>query len=201
MPDEGQKPAGSEPFLEVGTSESGGKNSAIFVITIILAILFSGFLLFDKYYTNSQAADRSKTLANLLAEINSKKNQEIESKAENVTSSLSILSTAKGSKYLFRAFIDELTAKITNDSKLNNLSIDSEGRVTMDGQSGSYRSVADLALALESSKKLKNVSISGMSQAEENGEIVVTFSMSAEISDWKGATERMTGSGEGGTSE
>lgn len=201
MPDEGPRQAKDEPFLEVGTSESGGKSSGIFVITIMLSILFVGFLLFYKFYTNSVATDKEKTLTNLLAEIESKKNQEIENKADSVNFALSTLSTASSSRYLFRAFIDDLIAKITNDTKLNNLSIDSEGRVTMDGESGSYRSVADLALALESSKKLKDVSISGMSQAEENGKMIVIFSMSGQISDWKAAAKSSTETGEGGESE
>jgi len=199
MPDEEVHKAGAEPFLEIDAPESGSRTARlIFILTIVLVILIVGFLVFYKYYTASQAADKKQALQNLQTEINSKKNKETQDRAAQVNSATQILSTASKSKYLFKAFVDELIKKITNDTKLNNLSIDSSGRVAMDGQSGSYRSVADLALALKSSNKLKNIQIMGLTQSNESGTVVVSFSMAAQISDWKSApaAEAQTSGGE-----
>lgn len=202
MPDEGQKPESTEPFLEVGTPESGsGTASLVFILTIIFTVLVAGFLVFYKFYTDSQAKDRLQTLENLQTEIYSKKNQEVEVKAKEVNSSITIISAATRSKYLFKSFIDELTQKITNDTKLNNLTINDSGKVTMDGESASYRSVADLSVALQSSSKIKNVEITGLSQSAAEGETIVSFSITAEIADWNGTTSESETSSETGGGE
>jgi len=193
MPDEEVHKEGTEPFLEINTPQGGSRTAGmVFILTIISVILIVGFLVFYKYHTDSQATDKEQALQNLQTELNSKKNKKIEDQAAQVNSTVQILSTASKSKYLFKAFIDELVKKITNDTKLNNLSIDSSGKVTMDGQSGSYRSVADLALALKSGSKLKNIQITGLTQSTENGAAVVSFSMIADISDWKSASTTET---------
>jgi hypothetical protein len=192
MPDDqDHRPQTPEPFLEINTSEggSGGKSSIFFVLTIILVIVFTGFLVFYKYQTDSQAKDKLSAFENLQSEISSKKNSVIENKANQLNSAAKIISTASRSKYLFKALMDEISKKITNDSKLDNLTIDNVGNVTMDGKSGSYRSVADLAVALKSSKKLSDIQISGLSMSSDSGKNTVTFSISAKIKDWKGASD------------
>jgi len=200
MPDEeSQKPR--EPFLEMNTP--GGKKSAggtLFTLVALFVILATGFLVFEKYHTASQAADKAGALQNLIDQLGNSKNKTVEDRANGINSALQILSTASKSKYLFRGFIDELVAKMTSDTKLNNLSIDDLGKVTMDGESGSYRSVADLAVALGSAKKLKDVQITGLSESSENGKTVVTFSMTGQISDWK-TTATSAAATKGGISE
>jgi len=188
MPDDRGFEAGdSEPLLEINTPNTGGgsKTSMIFVLIIVFVLLISGFLVFYKYFTFSQAADKQRSFDSLLTEIGNKKNAEIEDKANQLNSAVKIISTASKSKYLFKSFIDEMTTKITNDTKLDNLAIDNFGHITIDGQSGSYRSVADLAVALGTSKKLENVQIAGLATASESGTSIVSFSITADIKDWK----------------
>ncbi len=197
MPDEDQR--ANEPILEVGISEGGNKGaSVLLVVSIIVTVLFTGFLVFWSYRLNSIAKDRAAALLSLQEELKSKQNTEIENKAASISSAVSILSTASKSKYLFRVFIDDLTKKITNDTKLNSLSIDDSGKVSIDGESASYRSVADLTVALQTSEKLKDISITGLSQSSSNdnekSQGKVIFSISAKILDWKLAiAEAQTG--------
>jgi len=54
----------------------------------------------------------------------------------------------------------------------------------MDGESKGYRSVADLALALESSSKLNNIEITGLSLSTDGENSQVNFSISANLVDW-----------------
>jgi len=188
MPDDQEHRAqASEPFLEINTpdSDGGGKSSIIFILIIILVFLITGFLVFYSYQTASQAEDKLAAFENLQSEISSKKNSQIESKATQLNSAAKIITSASKSKYLFKIFMDELSKKITTDTDLENLNIDASGNVTFDGKSSSYRSVADLGVALKSWDKLSDIQISGLSMASEDGKNSVTFSITAKIKDWK----------------
>jgi len=187
MPDEQQA---QEPILEMGEPDKGGGAArTLLILTIIATILFVGFLVIWHYRLLSVASNENAAFSALQEQLNNPANKKIEDKANSVSSSVLVLSNASKSKYLFRAFIDQLDTKITNDTKLNSLSIDNSGKVSLDGESASYRSVADLAVALQTSDKLKDVTISGLSQssANESGnkQNLVTFSISAMIKDWK----------------
>jgi len=188
MPEEMRHSAqAEEPFLEINTSEEegGGTPTLVFVVTIILLVLVTGFFVFYKTRTDSQVKDKQQALNGVLDQLNSTSNKTIETKADNLNSAVQIISTASKTKYSFKGFVDELTKKITNDTKLNSVAVTDTGVVTFDGISGSFRSVADLALALKSSPKLTNVEIIGLTRSTNSGEAQVAFSMSAEIKDWK----------------
>jgi len=175
-----------EPFLEINTSEKNGSSlsSMIMTITLILIIVVTGFFVFYKFQTDSVAKDKEQSLLNVVTELKSAENLAVEKKVDNINSALGILTIASKSKYSFNEFIVELTKKITNDTRLNSLSISDSGVLAMDGVSSSYRNVADLAVSLESSEKLENVQISGLTETLEQDD-KVSFSMTADIKDWK----------------
>jgi hypothetical protein len=176
-----------EPFLEINTNEKNGSyfSGSVMIITLILIIVITGFFVFYKFRTDSIAKDKEQYLLNILTELNVEENSAIEKKVANINSALEILTIASKSKYSFNDFIVELTKKITNDTKLNSLSISDSGVLTMDGVSSTYRNVADLAVSLESSEKLENVQISGLTGNLEEQDNQVSFSMTADIKDWK----------------
>jgi len=187
MFDENPRTAHSEePFLEINTHEDeGGSSTLIFIFSIIIIIIVSGFFVYYKYRTQSQALDRQQALESTLNQLNSNNNEAVEETARNINQATTILSTAARSKFLFDAFITDLAHKITNDSKLNSLAISETGDLTIDGVGGSYRSVADLAISLQSSPKLDNIQIAGLSESTDGGTSQVTFSMTGKIKDWK----------------
>ena len=185
MPDEVRNAGHEEPFLEFDTpGERSGSYTLSYILVIIVSVVVCGFLVYYKFHTDSLAADKSSSLDSFISTLESKNNSETEKKVNDINSAIRILSTEKKSKYLFKIFIDELKKKITNDIKLNNLSIDSQGIVVMDGESNGYRSVADLALALESSSKLDNIEITGLSLSTDGESSQVNFSISANLVDW-----------------
>lgn len=195
MPDE----QAQEPILEIGAMEKGGgAASAFFVLTFVITLLFVGFLIVWHYHLSSVANNKKAAFSALQEQLNDKSNKQIKDRANSATMAIQILSNASKSRYLFRAFIDQLDSKITNDTKLNSLSIDSAGKVSLDGESASYRSVADLAVALSTSDKLTDVVVSNLSQSSGlstttsgNSQTAspVTFSISAKIKDWKVSAE------------
>lgn len=207
MPDEVRNAGHKEPFLEIDTpGERSGSYTLSYILVIIVSVVVCGFLVYYKFHTDSLAADKSSSLDSFISTLESKNNSETEKKVNDINSAIRILSTEKKSKYLFKIFIDELKKKITNDIKLNNLSIDSQGIVVMDGESGSYRSVADLALALETSKELANVEIVALSLSSGEETNLVNFSISASLVNWKVSssvadTESTSFDGSGGINE
>ncbi|MCX6810197.1 MAG: PilN domain-containing protein [Candidatus Berkelbacteria bacterium] len=198
-----------EPFLEINTNEEegGGPATFVFVISIILSVVITGFFIFYKYRTDSQVNDKQQALNSVLDQLHTPENMAIESKANDLNSSLRIINIASKTKYSFKGFMDELVKKITNDTKLNSLAISDAGFVTMDGRSSSYRSVADLAVALKSSSKLKDIEITGLTKGTESAKTSsVIFSMKAQIKDWDVASASSdststSSSGTGGSSE
>ncbi|MEI8060722.1 MAG: PilN domain-containing protein [Candidatus Berkelbacteria bacterium] len=179
-----------EPFLEINTSEDegGGAANIVFVSSIILVVLITGFFIFYKYRTDSEVKDKQQALNSVMDQINSSENKAITVKAQNLNSALGILTVASKSKYSFKTFIDALKTKITKDTKLNSISISDAGLVSMDGITTNFRSVADLAVALGASPKLKNVQIVGLTKSDDESSSLVGFSMTAEIKDWSTAS-------------
>ena len=179
------RPAVEEPFLQMDSTEGrGGLSSTILIVLIIASLLFVGFLVFYKYSLISQAAEKESTLNNLMSELNSPDNEATILKARSIDSAVNIIRTASKTKYSFKGFIDDLKKKITTDVKLNNLSIDETGLVTIDGQSSNYRSVADLAVAIDSSDKIEDVNITSLTMDPNATPVVAVFSITAKISDW-----------------
>jgi hypothetical protein len=185
MPDEVRNTGPEEPFLEINTPrEHSGFYALGYILVIIISVFVCGFLVYHKFHTDSLVTDKESALEGFILTLQSKNNSEVEKKVNDINSAVRILSAEKKSKYLFKIFIDEFKTKITNDTKLNNLSIDNQGTVSMDGESKSYRSVADLALALKSSSKLGDVQIAGLSLSTDGGVSQVNFSLSANLVDW-----------------
>lgn len=197
MPDEmGNVARPNEPLLEINTEGEGGDGAStiVFILTIVLLLLVNGFFIYYKFSLDSSVSDKTQALGNVVDQLHSSNNKKIESKADSVNSAVKIMTTASKTKYSFKTFMDELTKKITNDTKLNSLAVSESGLVSVDGQSKSYRSVADLALALKSSPKLTAIEISGLTQGTEAN--LINFSLTAQIKDWKVASSSAaTGTG------
>lgn len=176
-----------EPLLKIETpaSEGGGKSMFFIIIAMVLAILFFVIFIFYRYNTAAQVSDKTAALTELSDQLKSKENRAIENRVSSINSAVNVVKKASKSKYQFYAFMNELAGKTTNDVKINNLTIDKNGAVTIDGKSKSYRAAADLAMALKSSSKIKNVQITGLSETVENNSALVSFTLTAEIADWK----------------
>ena len=202
MPDEVKKTDHEESFLDIDTpDERSGSFVLSYVLVIIVSVIACGFLIYYKFHTDSLAADKSATLQSLITTLESKNNAETEKKVNNINSAIKILSAEKKTKFLFKIFIDELKTKITNDVKLNNLSIDNQGVAVLDGESNNYRSVADLATSLESSSGITDVEINSLSLSPDDSEARVIFSITADLKDWGSQNDSVEDEADQETSE
>jgi len=107
---------------------------------------------------------------------------DIEKKANDFKLSVEQLKIAYTEKYDFSAFTAELYKKITNDVTLESLAITADGSVSMSGNTKSYRSVADLMVALKSWDNLQDIELlsSAINETEDGG-VITVFSLSAKI--------------------
>ncbi|MCL5410320.1 MAG: PilN domain-containing protein [Patescibacteria group bacterium] len=104
-----------------------------------------------------------------------------EKKAADFKASVTQLKSAYLDKYNFSTFTTEFYKKVTNDVKLTNMAITSDGTLSISGTTKSYRSVADLMVAMKSWDNLQNVELLTVATSEDQGALETTFSISAKI--------------------
>lgn len=105
-----------------------------------------------------------------------------EKKANEFKQSVNQLKSAYAEKYDFTLFTTEFYKKLTNDVKLTNMAISADGTLSIAGKTKSYRSVADLMVAMKSWDTLTDVDLLSSAMNEtEGGAVEAIFSISAKI--------------------
>ncbi|MFA7253405.1 MAG: PilN domain-containing protein [Patescibacteria group bacterium] len=151
------------------------------IIALIATILF-GLM---QYSSNQRLNTKKGELEQVVSDINSRFSG-VESQATSFKSAVAGLAKAEKDRYEVEPFLKELYTKISKNVVIRNLSINSDGRISIDGNTDSYRSVADQMVTLKewkSGKKniLKNVELKGVSENINSGTPIVQFSLSAQI--------------------
>ena len=105
-----------------------------------------------------------------------------EKKANEFKQSVNQLKAAYAGKYDFTLFTKEFYKKITNDVKLTNMAVSTDGTLSIAGKTKSYRFVADLMVAMKSWDTLTDVDLLSSAMNEtEGGAVEAIFSISAKI--------------------
>lgn len=127
-------------------------------------------------------ADKTSEKDSLTQQITSPGSMDIEQKAQDFKSSVAQLKKAYADKYSYTQFLSDFNKKITNDAKLSNIAITSDGVLNINGTTKSYRSVADLMVALKSWDTLNSVELlSVANNTTEGGKVETIFAISAKI--------------------
>lgn len=113
----------------------------------------------------------------------------VEKDALDFKSSVEVLTKAYKDRFSMAKFLPELYTKITNDTQIQGLSVDSKGSVSITGTTKNYRTTADLYMALNSWSKLTGVEIGSvtLSSDEEGGNTKAVFSITATLNKAKTA--------------
>lgn len=106
---------------------------------------------------------------------------DVEKKANDFKSAVSQLKAAYSEKFSMSTFNADFNKKITNDVKLTNLAVTAEGNLSISGTTKSYRSVADLMVALKDWDTLSNVELLSAATDVSEGAATTSFSISAKI--------------------
>lgn len=154
-------------------------------LTAILAI--SGGILF--WLLSKSAGDalseKKSERDEVIAQINSPSLADVEQKASVFKSAVTNLAAVKNNQFLMSDFLTELYARVITNAVISNLSVTTDGKLSMDGRIDSYRAVADQILAVKEWKNendvpyLKNVQLVTSSQAvnQKTKKIEVSFAI------------------------
>jgi len=159
----------------------------------ILATLF--FWWMNKNETDA-LADKKAEKDSLIQQISSPGSIEIENKALDFKSSVSQLKRAYAEKYSYSQFLTGLNTKLTNDVKLNNIAV-TDGTLNLTGTTTSYRSVADLMMALKSWDTLENIELLSVANNLSDNKTETVFAISAKLNKDKQKTASVTAASSG----
>lgn len=184
-------------LIPMGTGS--GFNFGVFLayLVMILALLATAYFWWIGRNTVDVVAEKELKLQSIEQQIKAPAMAATEKEANEFKTSVSVLSQAKKDRYSMSEFLQTLYTKITNDVKITSLSVSSDGNISIAGSTKSYRTTADLVMALKSWSALTDVDLG--SAAVEMGTESGTkprniFSISAKLNK-KPATTVSTTSG------
>ena len=154
---------------------------AIAWLIALLAILATMYFWWLSKNISDVMADKQTKLDAIDAQIKSPALVKAEKDANDFKTSVSILSKAKTDRFSVTTFLPDFYSKITKDVQISSLSLTSDGKISIAGTTKSYRTTADLTMALKSWTQLSDVQIQSvsMSAPEGGGNPKATFSISA----------------------
>ena len=177
---------------------------AILWVAAIFSVLGTLFLWWTNNDTKTSLKEKESQKNSIVSEMVSPTYTDVEKKASSFKSAVSALSAAAEERYSMDQFLKTFYTKITNDATVTSISVTQDGSLNITGQTKSYRSVAELLVALSSWKVLKEIDLTSVSMATgdqaANG---ASFSISAKVDKTAGSTVESTSDNlsSGGTSE
>lgn len=191
-------PAAAQPKANLNTSEKSTdfaqfvdhpslNVSVVLTWTVaIFSIVATLFFWWMNRNLNDALTEKLAEKDTILSQISSK--SDIEKKANDFKLSVNQLKIAYSDKYNFTTFTTGLYQKITTDVVIDNISISNDGHCSISGTTKTYRSVADLMVALKSWDHLKDVELTSNAASSTDGVVSIAFSISAKIDKTKQKT-------------
>lgn len=138
--------------------------SGIFVwIGFFLSLLFIIFIFLSNSSLKNEIESKENEKAQALSTLNLPENQKVVSDVLGAKSVISVLSQISMEQDTKQKVLENLYGYITKDVKISTISLASDGTVGLDGKTSSYRTVADLMLALKSNKKISEMDLKAVS--------------------------------------
>lgn len=176
-----------EKFSKSGSSMP----TLIYWLTFTLSLVFVGFFWFLGFNTGNALEEKEQEKDQIAALLSSPDIVEVEEQANNFTSAVSQLSTVSASRVKKTKLLEDLFGYFTKDVRVSTLSLSSNGELSLDGVSSSYKSVGEFMLALKEYERISNIKLGSVSLSSEDagaGENV-KFSLTSNIDLSKGLTE------------
>lgn len=166
-----------------GNPKSIAPSVLVWLTFVMVVALTAYFWLMD--YSNSKSIEEKNNEKNqITAQLESASNKEAEEKAAGFSSAFTELSDLVNNSVSKATLLTELYATFTNDVKISTIALSSEGGLSLDGATGTYRQVADFMLGLKTNKKVSNISLKNVALNEDEGVVAnqkISFSISADI--------------------
>ena len=170
-------------------------------LVTLFAILATMFMWWMSRDTAVQVAEKQDEKSSIMSQIQSPSNVATEKKANDLLSTVQSLKEAKEAKFPMSQFLISLYTKVTNDAVIKSIAVTADGKLSLAGTTKSYRTIADLSLALKSWDNLTDVDITSASvDKKDNGAMEANFSITATIDKNKVLGKTTTASTSTGTS-
>jgi Tfp pilus assembly protein PilN len=181
--DEENKPNAATESEIVRFSEGSSFNVGMLLTWISLIVAVGATAVFWLADRNVKSAlnEKKQEKDAIIVEISNSTYADVEKRASDFRVSVSSLKKAKQDRYSYQEFLSQFYKNITNDVQLKNLTISDTGDLSLDGTTTTYRTTADLVLALTSWQALSDVKLGSVSFAAEDGKPKASFSITAKI--------------------
>jgi Tfp pilus assembly protein PilN len=149
-----------------------------------LAVLFMVYLLVAKSGLSSTIADLETQRTDIQSQLESPSYVDTEKQILAASSAVNTLTEIKDKEISKKTLLDEIYSHITNDVKITSIAVGSDGSLAVDGATGSYRSVADLIMALKSYERVSDLKLASVAVSDEEGisaKEKVVFTITAKI--------------------
>jgi len=149
---------------------SGSKISTVLLwITFAVVLLATVFLYMQSRSVQNAVLDKEATRDEIVAQLATPSYVQIEEKANGFKEAYNILTQISGTQVPKKELLTELYKYFTKDVFIRNLSLSSDGSLVVDGDTGSYRAVADFMTALKSYERVSNIALGSVSVAGGEG--------------------------------
>lgn len=182
----------SEEAEVISFSERPKFNFALLFVWLAagIAIAAALFFWFADRSTKNTLLEKKKQKDEVIAQITSPVFVDVEKRAADFKSAVNQLSAAKSERYDTNTFLTEFYKRITNDVQIEAVSLADNQSLAFNGKTKSYRSVAELALALKSWPVLSDAAIGTVAlETDENEQNYINFTFSAKINKEKALIE------------
>lgn len=185
---EQKKPAEShrpEAFSDFGGGNSKSIAPSVLVwMAFVIALALTGYFWLMDYSNVKNITEKENEKNQITAQLSSAANKDAEDQAQGFSTAFSELSNLIANSVPKSTILTELYANITKDVKISTIALSSEGGLSLNGATGSYRQAADFMLGLKSDKRVSNLVLKSVALDTGDGVAAnqkVKFSISADI--------------------
>lgn len=172
------------PGISVSKNSNPYISTTLLWITFAVVVLATVFLYLQSRATQNAVLDKEATKDEIVSQLSSPSYVAVEQKANGFKEAYNILAKISGTEMPKKELLNELYTYFTKDVFIRNLSLSADGSMVLDGETASYRAVADFMTALKSYKRISAVSLANVSLSSGEGVATnksVSFSVSCKI--------------------
>lgn len=179
------KSDGTDELVQYDENKGNNLSPLFLWIAAIFSIVGTAYIWFASSSVAQALSDKKTEKDSVIAEIVSPTYVDVESKATSFKSSVDQMQVALAARYSMSDFLPKFYANIDKKTTVSNLSISDDGKLTFDGLTDSYKSVAEqiatlTAWSVGSNKVLSDVKLLSVSEDTSSG-VVVKFALSAQV--------------------
>lgn len=181
----GTQKTGSKEDMEIiqfSNSSSFNLGYVFFSLAAVISIGATFFFWSANNNVSTALAEKKNEKDSIIADITSPTYKDVEKNAADFKAAVIELKQVSAEKYSISEFLPELYKHITKDVQVKNISVKNKTEVAFDGTTSSYRSVADLVVALRTWSVISDVTLNSASlNVGKDGKSEAVFSITAKI--------------------